>query len=168
LHAGHPFRLTARSISQRKDNKIHQPTKGQDVHIKNAARAVTAFMRAGLRRAVILLVACLALGAASVIAATAASASLPTSCGGDACFSQAAIHQATFWAWAQSLGFYGHFELQTPEHTVKNTDNEQWNVGVKRQITVPDDSGYYCITAWQLVGTNGYNKIGYACMTITA
>ena len=129
-----------------------------------------AVMRAGLRRAVILPVACLALGAASLIVPTAASASsLPTSCGGDACFSQAAINQATFWAWAQSLSFYGHFELQTPEHTVKNTADEQWTVGAKRQFTgLPQDSGYYCITAWQLVGTNGYNKIGYACMTITA
>jgi hypothetical protein len=127
-------------------------------------------MRAGLRRAVILPVACLALGAASLIAPTAASAanSLPTSCGGDGCFSQAAIHQATFWVWAQSYAFYGHFEIQTPEHTVKNTSNEQWNVGVKRQVTVSNVSGYYCMTAWQLVGTNGYNKIGYACMTITA
>lgn len=140
------------------------------MHIKNAARAVTAAMPAGLRRAVILPGACLAFGAASLIAPAAASAnSLPTSCGGDACFSQAAYHQATFWAWAQSYAFYGHFELQTPEHTVKNTSNEQWNVGAKRQFTgLPQDSGYYCITAWQLVGTNGYNKIGYACMTITA
>lgn len=140
------------------------------MHIKNAARAV---MRAGMRRAVILPVAGLALGAASLIAPTAASASilpnLTTSCGGDACFSQAAINRATFWVWAQSVSFYGHFELQTPEHTVKNTDNEQWNVGVQRQFTgLPQDSGYYCATAWQLVGTNGYNKVGYACMTITA
>jgi hypothetical protein len=138
------------------------------VQIKNAARAVRAVMAAVLRRAVILPVACLALGAASLIAPTAAWA-LTTSCGGDACFSQASYHQATFWAWAQTYAFYGHFELQTPEHTVKNTSNEQWNVGEKRQfLNLPQDSGYYCITAWQLVGTNGYNKIGYACMTITA
>ena len=158
----------ARRTSIQPHGKIHQPTKGQYVHIKNAAKAVTAVMRAGLRRAVILPVACLALGAASLIAPTAAWA-LPTSCGGDACFSQASINRATFWAWAQSLSFYGHFELQTPEHTVKNTKNEQWNVGVQRQfLDLPQDSGKYCITAWQLVGTNGYNKIGYACMTITA
>jgi hypothetical protein len=140
------------------------------MHIKNAARLVAAAMPAGLRRAVILPVAGLALGAASLIApATASAASLPTSCGGDVCFSQAAIHQATFFAWAQSYAFFGHFQLQTPEHTtINSTPNKQWDVGVKYQfLKLPDDSGYYCITAWQLVGTSGYNKIGYACLTIT-
>jgi hypothetical protein len=98
------------------------------MHIKNAARTVTAIMRAGLRRAVVLPVACLASGAASLIAPTAAFANLPTACGGDACFSQAAIHRATFWVWAQSLSFYGHFELQTPEHPslTPKTNNGTW------------------------------------------
>lgn len=141
------------------------------MHIKNIARAVTAVMPAGLRRAVILPVACLAFGAASFIAPVAASAaSLPTACGGDVCFSQASLRQANFVAWAQSYAFFGHFELQTPQHTVYNsTPNKQWNVGVEHQFfPLPEVSGYYCITAWQLVGTNGYNRIGYTCMTITA
>jgi hypothetical protein len=141
------------------------------MHIKNAARVVMTAMPAGLRRAVFLPVACLAIGAASLIAPAAASAaSLPTSCGGDVCFSQAAIHKANFVAWAQSYSFFGHFQLQTPEHTtINSTPNNQWNVGVKHQFfPLPQVSGYYCITAWQLVGTSGYNKIGYACVTITA
>jgi hypothetical protein len=140
------------------------------VHIKNAARTVTAAMPAGLRRAVILPVACLALCAASLIAPAAASASsLPTACGGDVCFSLASIY-GTFVAWASNHGFFGHFELQTPEHTVINsTPNEQWNVGVKHQFLQSGQktSGYYCITAWQLVGTSGYRKIGDTCMTVS-
>lgn len=136
------------------------------MHIKNAARAVRAVMAAVLRRAVILPLACLALGAASFIAPTAASA-LPTACGGDVCFALNSIYGG-FLAWAPNYGFFGHFELQTPQHTVANsTPNEQWNVGVRYLFRNQSHSGYYCVTAWQLVGTNGYDKIGYTCMTVS-
>jgi hypothetical protein len=122
-------------------------------------------MAAVLRRAVILPVACLALGAASLIAPTSAWA-LATACGGDVCFSLNSIYGG-FVAWAPNYAFYGHFELQTPQHTVANTSNKQWYVGVKTLFGNQSHSGYYCITAWQLVGTNGYDKIGYTCMTVS-
>lgn len=140
------------------------------MHMMNAARMATAAMLVRLRRVVILSVTCISLCAASPIApASASTYALPTSCGGDLCFAQNAIHSAGFVAWAQSVGFFGHFQLQTPEHTTINTTpNLQWNVGVQAKVFgAPNVSGYYCMTAWQLVGTNGYNKIGYACMTIT-
>ncbi len=137
------------------------------MHIKNAARAVTAVMSTGLRRAVILPVAAVALGAASLITPAVASASLPAACGGDVCFSLASIY-GTFFAWAPNYAFFGHFELQTPEHTVLNsTPNQQWAAGQEYQFHAGDHNGYYCVTAWQLKGTNGYDKIGYTCMTVT-
>ena len=113
-------------------------TKGQYIHINNAARAVTAVMSTGLRRAVILPVAAVALGAASLITPAVTSASLPAACGGDVCFSLASIY-GTFFAWAPNYAFFGHFELQTPEHTVLNsTHNKQWAAGQEYQFHVGD------------------------------
>jgi hypothetical protein len=136
------------------------------VHIKNAPRAVRPVR---LRRAVILPVACLAVGAAGIVAPAAALAN-PTACGGDVCFLQTSSHHAGFLAWADNYPFFGHFELQTPEHTVRNsTPNKQWSVGTQYTFgSLPQDSGKYCMVEWQLVGTNSYDEIGYACMTITA
>jgi hypothetical protein len=137
------------------------------MHIKNAARSAKVIMPAGLRRAAILPVACLALSAASFIAPTAASAAtLPVACNGDGCFSLASIY-GTFNVWAQSVAFYGHFELQTPEHTTSNTKNEQWAVGQTRQILEGEVNGRYCMTAWQLQGSSSYREVASICMTIT-
>ena len=137
------------------------------MHIKNTARAITAAMPARVRRAVILPVAGVALGAASFIAPTAASAaSLPVACNGDTCFSLASIN-GTFDVWAQSLAFYGHFELQTPEHTTSNSPNKQNDVGEKYQIQEGKHNGKYCVTGWQLEGSSSYRKVGNVCMTIT-
>ena len=141
---------------------------GDHVHITYAARKIAAAMPAGLRRSAVLPAACLVLTATGLVAPAAAAVSpnlVHTACNGNVCFESTS--NGGFQAWAQSYPFYGHFQLQTPEHTSLNTTDRQMAVNTRYQIHASVVNGNYCITAWQLNGDNGYNKLGYTCMSVT-
>lgn len=70
-------------------------------------------------------------------------------------------------AWAELQTFYGHFELQTPNHKTYNSKNNTNKAGgIGHIFTVPYGGGLYAITAWATSGSGGYNKIGYVTINI--
>jgi hypothetical protein len=108
-------------------------------------------------------------GALLGLSATPALAT-PNFCYGDVCanvagetYSQLFIH-----TWAFRTTFTGHFEVQTPEHTVRNSgDTKNVAGGYGPTFALPnnaqDDYGYYCITGWKKLGPGDYTDVGYFC-----
>src|SRR5438477_3934901 len=89
-------------------------------------------------------------------------------CNGDLCadpYFLPASNVVDIEAWAWRSTFYGHFELQTPNHKVLNSDNETWIGGGANGWSfsnVVGGYGYYCVTAWKY-SNRAYSKIGYTC-----
>jgi hypothetical protein len=69
--------------------------------------------------------------------------------------------------YADEYTFYGHFELQTPDHKTYNSPEDTTHrTGTNNlfYFGVKAGTGQYCATAWE--GSNGdYEKIGYVCET---
>jgi hypothetical protein len=66
---------------------------------------------------------------------------------------------------ADEYQFYGHYELQTPDHRTFNSADHLWGTGTGSNHAFGSDkggNGKYCGTAWENNG-NGYDKIGYIC-----
>jgi hypothetical protein len=92
-------------------------------------------------------------------------------CGGDVCEQIYSVNNSngtyTIEVWAPTQTFYGHFELQTPEHKTYNSpDNTNHAGGLGHFFVVPQQSGVFAATAWETSGNGGYNKIGYTTMTL--
>jgi hypothetical protein len=70
----------------------------------------------------------------------------------------------TIRTYAKSWTFYGHFELQTPNHQTLNSADSTWHPGTTGHIfsNVNGGIGTYCVTAWELQDA-GWSNIGYVC-----
>jgi hypothetical protein len=66
-----------------------------------------------------------------------------------------------------TANFKGHFELQTPEHSVYNsTPDITYYAGSGHTFSVPAVDGSYCANQWEYLGPNDYMNIGGICWTI--
>ena len=126
------------------------------------------------RKATVAMFAC-AFGAIFLDATPAHAATIGTPhCGGNVCAFVEDIDQAhnvikiIMYSTAE---FYGHFELQTPEHTTVNSHpNQEWPVGEEKEFEVVFAQGQYCTTGWKLLDPpdgNDYEKIGGTCWNIS-
>jgi hypothetical protein len=69
---------------------------------------------------------------------------------------------------ADEWQFFGHFELQTPNHKTLNSPKDSLHrTGTNNNYSfenVDGGSGQYCGTAWEYLGSPGsYSQIGYVC-----
>jgi hypothetical protein len=91
----------------------------------------------------------------------------PNFCTGDLCMNVAGQSLSTLYIhmWAFNAKFYGHFQLQTPEHTSLNSTPNKWYYagGSGPTFAVPIVYGWYCGTAWRYNGGGSYTKLGYGC-----
>jgi hypothetical protein len=113
--------------------------------------------------------ALVSVGAVLVLGAAPAMAS-PNLCYGDVCANVAAETNTQLFihTWAYQTTFTGHFEVQTPEHTVANSgDTKNYANGSGPTFPLPNnaqnDYGWYCITGWKKLGPGDYTKVGYFC-----
>jgi hypothetical protein len=93
-------------------------------------------------------------------------------CSGDVCGELTSSNSTTFdirtWVPASGFSFFGHFELQTPEHTTFNTGQATWNPGGGgHTFQVPNRNGQYCATAWERVSSTSWENIGEVCWNIS-
>lgn len=100
--------------------------------------------------------------------AAPASAATPVFCNGHyLCVEEVGQSISTMYIdmWASKYSFEGHFQLQTPEGTVRNSVNKRNYPGVGNAVTltVPVVYGTYCATAWKYNGGSSYTKLGYLC-----
>jgi hypothetical protein len=111
------------------------------------------------------------LGSGTPASAATVKPNTPTFCTGNyLCVNEPGQSLSTLYfdVWAARDRFYGHFEIQTPEHTVVNS-HDIWNYpsgGVT--FALPVVYGNYCFTAWQRLGPGRYNKLGYGCLVAGA
>jgi hypothetical protein len=73
---------------------------------------------------------------------------------------------ATIKMWPNSISFYGHFELQMPNHRVGNSPQKEYYAG-RTGYTFANwngGTGKWCGTAWSYYGT-GYRKLNYGCVS---
>jgi hypothetical protein len=107
--------------------------------------------------------------AAGALAATPANAAPVFSCGGNDCSAwvSGSATTPTIRTYPPSFTFFGHFELQTPNHEVFNSITSTWHAGGTGNFfnNIPGGSGSYCITAWEQTGTTGFTKIGGECIS---
>lgn len=67
---------------------------------------------------------------------------------------------------ADEYNFYGHYELQTPNHKSYNTVDSSNGVGPDNNKMISGHSagkGEYCGIAWELNGDGGFDQIGDVC-----
>jgi hypothetical protein len=108
-------------------------------------------------------------GALLGVSAAPAMAS-PNICYGDVCANVAAETYSNLYihTWAFRTTFTGHFEVQTPENTVRNSgDTRNVAGGYGPTFDLPNnaqnDYGYYCITGWRKNSPGNYTDVGYFC-----
>lgn len=108
-----------------------------------------------------------ALPASAQAQATATSAASPKYCNHDACAQVVSnVHgKLSIRVWAHNKLFFGHFELKTPAHTIRNAPpghDMVWNAGGRGYTykNVEYLAGKYHAIAWQSNGNGGYNNIG--------
>jgi hypothetical protein len=104
---------------------------------------------------------------AGALIATPANASTVFSCGGDVCAGWVGGPPSTptIRVYPDSYTFYGHFELQTPNHKVFNSITSTWHAGGTGNYfnKIPGGAGTYCITGWLQTGTT-FTNIGGGCI----
>ena len=94
---------------------------------------------------------------------------LPQGCGGDLCMQVVAEsgNVATIKMWAYSYRFYGHFQLQMPNHRSTNGPNNQWWYAGGAGYTFASWNGgvgQWCGTAYSYNKLFGYSRAGYLCL----
>jgi hypothetical protein len=110
------------------------------------------------------------ISAGVVFAASAApaKAATPVFCNGNyLCVEEVGQSISTMYIdmWASADSFEGHFELQLPSGSPRNTGNTRNYPGSGNAVTfaVPVVYGDYCATAWKWNGGSSYTKLGYLC-----
>jgi hypothetical protein len=111
------------------------------------------------------------LSAGALLGASAAPAmASPNLCYGDVCANVAAETASNLYihTWAFRTTFTGHFEVQTPEHTTRNSgDTRNVAGGHGPTFDLPNnaqgDYGYYCVTGWKKLGPGDYTNVGSFC-----
>ena len=98
------------------------------------------------------------------IASAPAAFAAESKCSGDLCAStgeRSTAVIATIRAWPPNYGFYGHFELQTPNGRVYNSITSTWNKGGIGNYfnNIDGGAGVWWVTAWRM-GSNGWENIG--------
>lgn len=65
--------------------------------------------------------------------------------------------------WPHTYSFVGHFELQSPAGSPRNSGDMRNYPSSPVAFAVPIVYGKYCATAWKYNGGGHYTKLGYLC-----
>lgn len=118
-----------------------------------------------------------ALSAAAMLGITAgpaaASTDAPSGCTYDLCYTVPAQTYNTLYlyTYVNNQSVYGHFEVQTPEGTARNSPTDTYSPNGLRGYTFSlpygsnADYGTYCITLWKQVGSS-YDAIARGCSVL--
>jgi hypothetical protein len=70
--------------------------------------------------------------------------------------------------WTPTYTFVGHFQLQLPNGTSKNSNSRLNHLGRSNgwKFTVPRVHGKYCSTAWADKSKTNHVKLGYVCYQV--
>jgi hypothetical protein len=111
-------------------------------------------------------VALLPVSAALTLVSEKPASAVAGGCGGDVCAEATHVsgNVVTIRAWARNSSFYGHFELQTPNHRTLNSIQSIWHAGGTGNYfnNINGGVGRYCVTAWEYF-SGQYGEMGYTC-----